>query len=104
MIARIKKNDTVVVISGKDKGKKGSVIQIKPKTSEVLVKDVGVVTRHVKPRRQGETGGIKKEEQFITLSKVMPICSACNKATRVGSKQLDSGKRARMCVKCKETF
>lgn len=104
MVARIKKNDTVQIITGKDKGKKGSVIQIKPKKGKVLVKDVAVVTRHVKARGASEPGGIKKEESFIRIAKVMPVCTACNKATRVASKELETGKRARMCVRCKETF
>jgi len=69
-----------------------------------LVKDVAIVPRHVKPRRAGETGGIKKEESFILISKVMPICTACKKPTRVGSKAMEAGKRARMCIKCEEIF
>lgn len=104
MVARIRKNDTVQVITGKDKGKQGQVIQIKPKKDKVLVKDIAIVTRHVKAKRAGETGGIKKEESFIRVAKVMPVCTACKKATRVASKELETGKRARMCVKCKETF
>ena len=65
MVARIKKNDTVVVLSGKDKGKTGSVIEILPKKGKVMVKGVAVVTRHVKARKQGEVPGIKKEETYI---------------------------------------
>lgn len=104
MVARVKKNDTVVVISGKDKGKKGSIIELKHKTGKLLVKDVAIITRHVKPKRAGEQGGIKKEESYIGESKVMPICTACNKPTRVSSKMLESGKRARVCKRCKEIF
>lgn len=104
MVARIRKNDMVMVITGKDRGKKGSVIDLNPKKEQLLVKDIALVTRHVKPRRAGETGGIKKEESFIGMSKVMPVCTACNKPTRISSKMLETGKRARMCVKCKETF
>ncbi len=104
MVARIKRNDLVMVLSGKDKGKQGSVIKTKPKKGKILVKDVAIVTRHVKPSRSGETGGIKKEESFILASKVMPICTACKKPTRVGTKMLETGKRARMCVRCKEIF
>jgi large subunit ribosomal protein L24 len=104
MVARIKKNDLVRVITGKDKNKEGSVIQVLPKKGKVLVKDVAVITRHVKPRKTGEPGGIRKEESYIRLSKVMPVCTACKKAARVSSKQLESGKRARMCSRCKEIF
>lgn len=104
MVARIKKNDLVRVITGKDKNKEGSVIQVLPKKGTVLVKDVAVVTRHVKPRKAGEQGGIRKEESYIRLSKVMPVCTACKKATRVNAKQLEGGKKARMCNRCKEIF
>ncbi len=82
MVARIKKNDTVVVLSGRDKGKKGVVIKVNPKKGKILVEGVALATKHVKPRRSGEQGGIKKEESFITLSNVMPVCAACKKASR----------------------
>jgi len=73
MKARIKKGDMVYVLTGKDRGKKGSVIAILPKKGKVMVKDVALVTRHVKARKQGETSGIKKEERFIDISNVMPV-------------------------------
>ena len=104
MVARVKKNDTVFVLWGRDKGKTGSVIQVKPKKKKILVKDVAFVTRHVKPRRAGEQGGIKKEESFIDEGKVMPVCTACKKPTRIRSKVLETGKRSRVCVRCKEIF
>jgi large subunit ribosomal protein L24 len=80
---RIKKNDVVVVISGKDKGKSGSVIDILPKKGKVKVKGVAVATHFVKARRQGETSCIKKEEDFIDSSNVMPVCPKTKKPTRV---------------------
>lgn len=104
MVARIRKNDSVVVLSGKDKGKKSSVLAISPKIGKVLVKDVAVVTRHAKARKQGDVAGIRKEESFIDITKVMPVCSSCNKPCRVGSKTLEDGKRVRVCVQCKEIF
>jgi large subunit ribosomal protein L24 len=104
MLARIKKNDTVMVISGRDKGKKGTVLAVKHKKGTILAKDIAVMTHHVKPRRAGEQGGIKKEEAYINESKVMPVCTACKKPTRVKSKVLDNGKRARVCVRCQEIF
>ena len=70
MVARIKKNDTVVVLSGKDKDKKGTVIEVLPKKGKVLVKDIALVTRHVKARKQGEVSGIKKEESYINASMI----------------------------------
>lgn len=104
MIARIKKNDTVVVLSGKDKGKTGNVIDISPKKDQVMVKDVGVITRHAKARRQGETSAIKKEEQFIALCKVMPVCTSCKKPCRVNITALNNGSKVRTCNKCKQEF
>ncbi len=104
MIARIKKNDTVQILSGKDKGKQGAVIAILPKDGKVMIKGVAVATHHVKPRRSGEPGGIRKEEKFVDISCVMPICSSCKKPSRVGAKKLDTGMTARVCNRCKEIF
>lgn len=104
MVARIKKNDTVVVLTGKDKGKTGSVIEILPKKGKVVVKGVAVITRHVKARKQGDVPGIKKEESYIDEAKVMPVCTACQKPCRVNSKLLENNKRARVCGRCKEIF
>ncbi len=104
MVARIKKNDTVFVVSGKDKGKKGKVLEVSRKHGAILAENIAVATRHTKPRRAGEQGGIKKSEAYIKESKVMPICTACKKPTRVGSKLLDTGMRARVCVRCEEIF
>jgi large subunit ribosomal protein L24 len=99
---RIKKNDKVMVISGKDKGKKSDVIAILPKKGKIMIKDVAVATRHVKARKQGEIPGIKKEESYIKLSNVMPICPSCSEPTRIGKKFLNDGKKVRVCGKCKE--
>ncbi len=73
MKSRIKKGDSVYVLIGKDRGKKGTVIAILPKKGKVMVKDVAVVTRHVKAKKQGDTAGIRKEERFIDISNVMPV-------------------------------
>jgi len=107
MIARIKKNDLVRVLSGSKKngkGKEGVVIAILPKKRQVMVKGIAIATHHVKPRRSGEAGGIRKEESFIDISSVMPICSSCKKPARVNSKKLDTGKAVRVCNRCKEIF
>jgi len=101
-MARIKKDDTVVILSGKDKGKKGTVLRIQPDKKRIMVKDASVCIKHVKARRQGESSGIKKEEGWICFSKVMPMCAACKKACRVNTKLLESGKRVRICNNCKE--
>lgn len=102
MIARIKKNDTVVVRSGRDKGEQGTVLQVLPKEGKVLVKGVGLITRHVKARKQGDVAGIKKEEGYLDLSKVMPVCPSCKKGCRVATKVMDNGNKSRACHHCKE--
>jgi large subunit ribosomal protein L24 len=70
----------------------------------LMIKDVAVATHHVKPRRAGEPGGIRKEEKFIDMSCVMPVCSSCKKPTRVNAKRLETGMTARVCNRCKEIF
>ena len=100
----IKKDDTVVVISGVDKNKKGKVLEVIPSEGKVIVEGVAVATKHTKPRRQGETGGIVKQEAAIDASKVMHVCSKCGKATSIARKVLENGKRVRVCKHCNETF
>lgn len=103
MTARIRKNDTVVVLSGKDKGEQGTVIDILPEKGKIMIKGLAMITRHVKPRKQGEVGGIKKQESYLELSKVMPVCSSCKKPCRINVKDNDkTGKNARACNRCKE--
>ena len=99
---RVKKNDNVIVLTGKDKGKKGVIIDILPKKGKVMVKGVAITTKHYKARKQGETSGIKKEESFIDISGVMPICSACKKPSRINVKVLEGNKKVRICNRCKE--
>ena len=95
----VKKNDTVVVLSGKDKGKKGKVLSVDPETRKVIVEGVSVASRHQKPRKQGEEGGIIKKETPIYACTVMTVCSKCDKATRVAHKIVD-GKKVRVCKHC----
>jgi len=101
-MARIKKNDTVVVLSGKDKGKQGSVLVVAPKKKRVMVKGIAIRIKHAKARRQGESSEIKKEEGWLPLAKVMPVCGACKKPCRVQAKILEGGKKVRVCSRCKE--
>ena len=95
----IRKDDKVVVISGKDKGKEGKVLIANPKAGKLVVEGVNVATKHQKPRKQGEEGGIIKVETPIYASKVMVVCPKCGKPTRVAHK-LDAGKNVRVCKKC----
>ena len=96
---KIKKDDKVIVLSGKDKGKKGEVLVAEPKAGKVIVKGVNVATKHQKPQKQGQEGGIIKVETPIYASKVMLVCPKCGKATRVAHKITD-GKKVRVCKKC----
>ena len=95
----IKKDDKVVVISGKDKGKEGKVLSAAPKTGKVIVEGVNVASKHVKPKKQGEQGGIIKMETPIYACKVQVVCPKCGKPTRVAHK-LDGDKKVRVCKKC----
>ena len=99
----IKKDDTVVVLSGKDKGKQGKVLETMPSMGKVLVQGVNIATTHVKPRRQGEEGGIIRKEIPMYASKVMRVCPKCNKPTRAAYKLAD-GEKVRVCKKCGETI
>jgi large subunit ribosomal protein L24 len=104
MLSRIRKNDLVVVLSGRDRGKKGSVILVDNKKDCVLVKDVSMNTKHVKPKKRGEVGKIVKEEGLLPMCKVSTVCPSCKKACRVGVRFLTDGKKVRSCHRCKEAF
>ena len=96
----IKKDDLVVVLSGKDKGKQGKVLATMPKDGKVIVEGVNIVSRHTKPRQQGEEGGILKKEAPLYACKVQRVCPKCNKATRPAHKLLADGKKVCVCKKC----
>jgi large subunit ribosomal protein L24 len=100
----IKKDDTVVILSGKDMGKQGKVLQTAPKEQKVIIEGINMVTKHVKPRRAGQPGGIIKAEGALYASKVMLVCPSCNKPTRIAHKILADGTKMRACKKCKATF
>ena len=99
----VKKGDTIVVLSGKDKGKQGKVLKSDPKGGKVIVEGVNVAMKHRKPRKQGEEGGIVKMETPIYACKVMLVCPKCGKPTRVGHAFAD-GKKSRACKKCGASF
>ena len=95
----VKKGDTVIVVSGDDKGLKGEVLETSPKEGKVIVKGVNFVTRHVKPRKQGDQGGIIKVEGAMYACKVQLYCPKCDKGVRVKHTVVD-GKKVRVCAKC----
>ena len=99
MAMNVKKGDTVVVLSGKDKGKQGKVLGTVPADLKVVVEGINMVTCHVKPRRQGEQGGIVKREAAIAACKVQVVCPKCSKGTRVAHK-IEGGKKVRVCKHC----
>lgn len=100
----VRSGDTVVVISGDEKGKKGKVMRAVPKTGRVVVEGVAMVTKHQKARGQGMPGGIIHKEAAISASNVLLVCGKCGKATRNAHKILDNGKKVRVCKKCGATF
>ncbi len=100
----VKKGDTVQVLSGKNKGKRGKVLTVIPSTNKVIIENVNMLTKHTKPRSQGEVGGIIKQEGAINASKVLKVCEKCERPTRIGRKILEDGSKVRFCKKCGEVF
>ncbi len=94
----VKTGDKVVVINGKDRGKQGKVMQVSPSEGKVIVEGVNVVSKHVKPRKMGEAGGIIKAESALYADKVQLICPKCGRPTRVGH-IIENGKKFRVCKK-----
>ena len=100
----IKKNDTVVVLSGKDKGKKGKVLVTMPTSGKITVEGINVATVHNKAKKQGEQSGIIHKEIPMYVCKVMRVCPKCDKPTRPAFKLLADGQKSRVCKKCGETI
>lgn len=98
----VRRDDMVIVNSGDDKGKKGKVLEVSPKEGKVIVEGVNIVSKHVRPRKQGEEGGIVKVEGAFYASKVSLYCAKCGKGVRAAHKVLEDGKKARVCAKCGE--
>ena len=99
---KIKIDDKVKVIAGKDKGKVGKVLKVNGKKHRLLVENINVVKRHTKPSAQNRQGGILESEALIHWSNVMLMCNKCIEPVRVKSKTLDDGKKVRICRKCSE--
>ncbi len=101
---KIRKNDTVLVITGKDKGKKGKVRRALPKEDKVIVEGINMIKRHSKTKGQAKQAGIIELEAPLHVSKVMIICSKCNSPVRVGRRILEDGKKYRICRACDENI
>jgi large subunit ribosomal protein L24 len=99
---KIRKNDTVLIIAGKDKGKKGKIRRALPREGKVLVEGLNVIKRHSKTKGQARQAGIIELEAPLSISKVMLICTKCTKPARVGYRLLEDGKKARVCRACSE--
>jgi len=100
----IKKNDTVSVITGKEKGKKGRVISVDPIKNKILIERINLIKRHTKPSKKYAQGGIIEKEAPLHVSNAMLICPKCGKPTRIGNTVLSTGKKVRICKKCKEVI
>ena len=103
---KVRKNDKVIVITGKDKGKSGKVLRVHPKLGKVVVEGVNIVTKHVRPRNSNEKGQKAFFPAKLDVSKVMVLCPKCGKATRVGYRKTESAKQKneRICKKCHQAF
>ena len=101
---KIRKNDQVMIVKGKEQGKTGRVIRVIPDKGHVLIEKLNLVKRHTKPSAKYKQGGIIEKEAPLAISNVMLLCDKCKGPVRVGRKVLEDGKRVRLCKKCGEVF
>jgi large subunit ribosomal protein L24 len=101
---RIRKNDQVTVIRGKDRGKTGKVRFAYPKKQRIMVEGINMIKRHARPTGQARQAGIIEREALLHVSNVMLVCEKCNKPARVGYRTLDDGKKVRVCRSCHEVI
>ncbi len=98
----VKKDDTVMVVAGKDKGKTGKVMRLIADTDRVVVENLNMIKRHTRPSQSNQDGGIVEKEAPLAISNVLLVCASCNKPTRTGVRVLDDGAKVRFCKKCNE--
>ena len=98
----IKKNDKVIILSGKEQGKIGNVLKVDAEKGRAIVEKINIVKRHSKPSAQNAQGGIIEKEASLHISNLMIICNKCAEPTRIGKRILDDGSRVRICKKCSE--
>ena len=101
---QIRKNDSVIVIGGKERGKTGKVLRVVPEKDAVVIERLNMVKRHTKPRGPQQPGGIVEKEAAIHASNIMILCDKCNAPVRVGHKTLADGKKLRICRRCNEAL
>jgi len=99
---KIKKNDVVMTIAGKDSGKTGRVLAVFPRESKILVEGINFIKKHARRTQKDQQGGIVQRELPVSISNVMLICKSCNRPTKVGLTVLQDKTKARVCKKCKE--
>ena len=102
MRIRIKKDDKVKVLTGKDKGKIGKVLKVVKKTNRIVVENINMVKVHQRPTQENPQGGIVEKAMPMDVSNLMLMCNSCVKPTRIGIKQLEDGNRVRVCKKCNQ--
>lgn len=100
----IKKEDTVIVIAGKEKGKKSRVLFVQPSKENLIIENINMIKKHMKPNKQYQQGGIIEKEAALHISNIMLVCPKCNKPTRIGNVVLEDGRKLRTCKKCREVM
>ena len=103
-VLTVKKDDQVLVLTGKDRGKRGTVVELVPKKSKVVVEGINILKRHVRPTGPGKPSGIIEVNGPMDLSNVMLVCPKCNDASRVSRRVLGDGRKVRVCRKCGEVI
>ena len=98
----VKKDDLVMIVAGKDKGKSGKVLRVLPEKERVVVENLNLIKRHTRPSQTNNEGGIIEKEAPIAISNVQLLCPGCSKPARTGIKVLEDGNKARFCKKCNE--
>ena len=101
---RVRRDDQVVVISGKDRGKRGKVLLVYPGRERAVVEGMGLVKRHLRRSQASPQGAIISRESPLPLDRIQPVCPRCNRGVRVGFRQMQDGVKARVCCACKESF
>ena len=103
-MTNIKKNDMVMVLTGKDRGKTGKVLLVFPEKRKAIVEGINFAKKHMRKRREDEQGGIVERETAIHLSNLAVFCKGCNRQTKIGFNALKDGAKTRYCKRCKEVF
>jgi large subunit ribosomal protein L24 len=103
-VQRLRKDDTVVVIAGKERGKTGKILRVIAEGDRVIIERLNLVKRHTKPRGVQQQGGIVEKEASLDASNVQPLCARCNKPARVGRRRLDDGRSVRVCRRCDDVL